>query len=370
MTPKIIPVILCGGSGTRLWPASREGAPKQFLRLVDERTLLQNTALRALEISGASAGDVVTVTIDALAPAVQAQLAAVDPAATLHILREPEAKNTAAAIACAALYARAVFGDAMLWVLPSDHHIGDEGAMKAAFARALGAASLGRLVTFGISPTRAETGYGYIRAGDALGGGAHAVDAFVEKPDAETARRYVASGGYLWNSGMFLFGADVLLEEFAAHAPEVLRHARAAMAAGVALDAPAPGPYSLIPETPFDKAVMEKSTRVAVVPCDPDWSDIGSWESLWELRRKDARGNAVAGRAIAHDTRNCLIQSEGTRLVACSGVEDLVIVDSGDTLLIARRPLGEALRALARAARETAAPPPPPRVDAQPATSA
>lgn len=350
MAKDIIPVILCGGAGTRLWPASREHHPKQFLPLIDDMSLLQNTLLRALRVTGARAENVITVTHRALADQVRAQLSFVAAGAAQHILAEPSARNTAAAVAYAAAYAQRSFSeDALLWILPADHYIGDEDAMRAAVAEARRVAEDGQLVTFGISPTRAETGYGYLRRGPALNetGTACRAEAFVEKPDAETAARYLTEGNYLWNSGMFLFAADTLLAEYMTFAPDILSQVFLAMDCA---DHPARADrdyYAAIPEAPFDKAVMEKSGRVAVIPCNPAWSDIGSWESLWEIGKKDRAGNVIAGNAVCADTRDCLIHAQ-KRLVTCAGVENIVVVDTGDAILIANRSDGEAMRALVR----------------------
>lgn len=350
MTRLVVPVILCGGSGTRLWPASREQNPKQFLSLVDDFSLLQNTALRALRISGGAASQLVTVTLGALSDKVKFQLRALDPGAATHVLSEPSARNTAAAVAYAAVYISQVFGrDAMMWVLPADHYIGDENAMSAAFMHALQAGEEGSLVTFGISPTRPETGYGYIRLGKASPGGAvFKADAFVEKPDARTARAYIDAGNYLWNSGMFLFSAGTLISEYERHAPAILEKVRLALDHGSHLPGAANDHYAAIPEAPFDKAIMEKSAKVVIIPCDPAWSDIGSWESLWELHQKDTDGNVIQGNAVCHDTRDCLIHAK-KRLIACAGVENLVVVETDDALLVANRSDAEAMRSLIKA---------------------
>jgi mannose-1-phosphate guanylyltransferase / mannose-6-phosphate isomerase len=343
---KIIPVILCGGSGTRLWPLSREEMPKQFLRLIGNTSLLQDTLTRAMAVSGAVAHEVVTVTTDAVRRNVVTQMVEVDADSTLHILGEPVARNTAAAIAYAARYTQAVFGDdAVLWVMPSDHHMGDLGALKQALDAALAAARDGALVTFGINPTRAETGYGYIKQGDAANQeGVYRAAQFVEKPDAQTAQSYVDSGAYLWNSGMFVLPVATLIAEFESYAPEVLAGVKAAMGQRVnvplSLEA-----YSKIPSMPFDKAVMEKSARVCVVPCDPKWSDIGSFESLWDVQEKDPHGNVTDGRVAAVDTRNSMIMSEG-RLVACAGVDNVAVLDTGDAVLVADMRKPDSMRQL------------------------
>lgn len=364
MKKKIVPVILCGGSGTRLWPASREMHPKQFLPLVNDHSLLQNTMLRALRVSGAKAENLVTVTSQALAEKVREQLAALDADAARHVLCEPAARNTAAAVAYAAIYASRIFGsDAFLWILPADHYIGNEEEMAAAFRIALRAGEDGRLATFGITPTRPDTGYGYIRVGAPLRGGRiHGAEAFVEKPDSATAMKYLKDGNYLWNSGMFLFSASVLMAEYATHAADILKKVDMSLYKTNDLTQPYGDHYASVAETPFDKAIMEKSSRVAVVPCDPLWSDIGSWESLWEIREKDTDGNVINGNAVCHGTRDCLIQG-GRKLIACAGVENLVVIETGDALLVAKRSDADSMRSLvktlkARGYPETAHMPP------------
>jgi mannose-1-phosphate guanylyltransferase/mannose-6-phosphate isomerase len=345
----IIPVILCGGSGTRLWPASRSWRPKQFLPLIDGNSLLQNTASRAMRVSGAVASHIVTITLEGFAAEVEEQLSAIDPDAVNHILHEPSARSTAAAIAFAASYIARVFGkDAFMWVLPADHHMGDEEHLAHALHHARQAAQSGKLVTFGIKATRPETGYGYIRHGAKMeGSAACTIDAFVEKPTPEKAKEYIDSKNYLWNSGMFLFRVDVLLEEYALHAKAILKQVQAAVDGTKKHGCVEPALYNAVQETSFDIAIMEKTTRGAVVPCDPAWSDIGTWESLWEIRLKDANGNAAEGNVICHDTQDCLIQGQ-TRLIACAGLKNLVIIDTGDTILIADRSDSNSLRALVK----------------------
>lgn len=350
MSDKIIPVILCGGSGTRLWPASREKHPKQFLKLVNEYSLLQNTALRAMSIANVTADKLVTVTLGNLADEVAAQLSEIDPAASRHILREPSARNTAAAVAFAASYISRVFGpDAYMWILPADHHIGDEDALGKAVQHALNAAKNNYLTTFGIEPHRPETGYGYIHVGEMFSwGAAHKTKAFVEKPDAETAKTFIEAKNYLWNSGMFFFSTNILMEEYATHAGDILTQVEAAIAHTGTPSEAADHLYAKIPDQPFDKAIMEKSQRVAIIPCDPKWSDIGSWESLWEMQPKDSRGNVLKGNAACHETSNCLIQAQ-TRLIACAGLENIVVIETPDALLIADRSNSDAMRKLVKA---------------------
>jgi mannose-1-phosphate guanylyltransferase/mannose-6-phosphate isomerase len=342
MADPVIPVILCGGSGTRLWPMSREDRPKQFLRLTGDDSLLQSTLRRALR--AAPARHVVTVTLEEFAGDVAAQYAGVDPAALNHLLCEPAARGTAAAVAFAATHVARVFGrGAVMMVLHADHHIGDEEALSRVIDLAAGAARAGHIMTLGIRPTRPETGYGYIRVGAALEeSNVYKVSSFIEKPAAAAAKSYLETGDYLWNSGIFLFAAGAVLEEYARHAPAVLHHIGGT---------PLAGHYMALPRESFDRAILEKSSRVAVVPCDPAWSDIGTWSNLWDVRGKDGDGNAVAGDAVCARTRNCLVQSQG-RLIACAGVEDLVIIDTGDAILIANRKDSEALPALTEMLRK------------------
>ncbi|HEY8190446.1 MAG TPA: mannose-1-phosphate guanylyltransferase/mannose-6-phosphate isomerase [Micavibrio sp.] len=343
----IVPVILCGGSGTRLWPASRENYPKQFLSLMDDFSLLQNTVKRALRTTDARIGNIVTVTLGALGEQVKKQLSEIDPAAARHILCEPSARNTAAAVALAAAYIKEHFGDdTIMWVLPADHHIGDENNLARSFAHALKAAQDGYLVTFGIRPTRPDTGYGYILLGENFAeGSVSKAQKFVEKPDRATAQAYLDAGNYLWNSGMFLFATDTVLNQYDAHASHILTDVRKSMASSAVAGSPDADLYSVIAKEPFDVAIMEKSAHVAIVPCDPEWSDIGSWESLWEIREKDMHENVVEGRAACYDTKRCLVQAK-ERLIACAGLEDIVIVDTGDAILIADRKNSDAMRVL------------------------
>lgn len=333
----VIPVILCGGSGTRLWPASRENHPKQFLSLMDDFSLLQNTIRRALRVSGAHASSLVVVTLSAMANSVKQQLAEIDPDATAHILCEPSARNTGAAVALAANYVATTFGpDAVMWVLPSDHHIAREDVLARAYQNALPAAIEGNLVTFGITPSRPDTGYGYIRVNaDDKTPAVSMAEHFCEKPDLETAKSYLAEGNYLWNSGMFLFTAAHVLAHYNEYASSIQIATLEAMTKG-APTRPDAAAYAAIEKQPFDKAIMEKSNRVAVVPCDPHWSDVGTWESLFDIRDKDMNGNVIDGRAATHNASGCFIQGKD-RLIAVAGLDDLVIVETDDALLITNK---------------------------------
>ncbi|MGB9606508.1 MAG: mannose-1-phosphate guanylyltransferase/mannose-6-phosphate isomerase, partial [Bryobacteraceae bacterium] len=332
----LIPVILCGGAGSRLWPVSREAHPKPFIRLGDGQSLLQKAFLRAAQLPGVT--EVLTVTNREFFFKTADEFGEVNAGRlSLSYLLEPSGRNTAAAVAAAALHVAETNPDAILLVLPADHLIADQAAFAAAVAQAVELARAGSLVTFGIQPTAPETGYGYIEAEG------HLVKRFVEKPDRETAEHYLQSGNFYWNSGMFCFSAQTMLEEMQAHCPAILDRVRASLvqsrtARGAhfiqrELDATN---FALVPEDSIDYAVMEKTHRAAVVPCDIGWSDIGSWTALGELNDADARGNRIEGEALLKDTENCYIRSD-ERLIGAVGVRDLIIVDTPDALLVAAK---------------------------------
>jgi mannose-1-phosphate guanylyltransferase/mannose-6-phosphate isomerase len=328
----ILPVILSGGSGTRLWPLSREAYPKQFLPLVGDVTMLQATWKRVAAIAG-KAPIVVANHEHRFMAAEQLRECNVTPQA---LILEPIGRNTAPAIAIAALQALASGEDALLLVLPSDHVVRDDSAFHAAVGKAAVAADAGKLVTFGIVPTAPETGYGYIKA--QAGAGVHAVDRFVEKPDLATAEQYVASGEYYWNSGMFLFRASRYLQELEALQPAILDACRTALDKAsrdsdfIRLDADA---FAASPNDSIDYAVMEKTADAAVVPLDAGWNDVGSWSALWEVSDKDADGNACHGDVIALDCRNSY--AYGTRLIAMVGLEDVVVVETDDAVFVGHK---------------------------------
>ena len=331
---ELIPVLLSGGSGTRLWPLSRETHPKQFQPLVGDQSLLQATWRRLDGLPGAGRPIVVANEEHRFMVAEQLRQVGVAPAA---LLLEPIGRNTAPAIAVAALQAQAGGGDPLLLVLPSDHVIRDEAGFRAAVLAASPAALAGALVTFGIVPTGPETGYGYIQA--AAGEGVRKVGCFVEKPDLATARDYVASGEYFWNSGMFLFRASRYLEELQRFAPAIVAAARAALAGGkrdadfLRLERSA---FEACPSDSIDYAVMEKTAAAAVLPIDVGWSDVGSWSALWEIADQDPDGNAHHGDVLALGCRNTLAWG-GRRLISLLGLQDVIVVDTDDALLVAAR---------------------------------
>jgi len=331
------PVLLSGGSGTRLWPLSREAYPKQFLPLVGEDTMLQATWRRVAGLSP-RAPLVVANEEHRFLVAEQLRLCGAPPG---RIVLEPVGRNTAPAIAIAALVASADGGDPLLLVLPSDHVVRDDAAFREAVRAAMPAAESGALVTFGIVPTAPETGFGYIHAAE--GDGVRPVSRFVEKPDAQTAQRYLDAGGYYWNSGMFLFRATRYLEELAKFRPDILDAARAACghlehdvptrdSEFLRLDREA---FAASPSESIDYAVMEKTDAAMVLPVDIGWNDVGSWSALWDVSEQDGDGNAHHGDVIAIDSRNSYAYA--TRLVALVGVDDLVVVDTDDAVLVAAK---------------------------------
>ena len=332
---KIYPVILSGGAGTRLWPLSRAALPKQLLALVGERTMLQDTVLRLAGAPQLMAPLVVCGNEHRFLVAEQLREIGVSP---LGILLEPVGRNTAPAVAAAAHYLLRQDPEAMLLVLPADHVIQDVAAFHAAIAQAAALAREGALATFGIVPTAAETGYGYIRSGAARGAG-YAVARFVEKPDLETARGFVAAGDYYWNSGMFLFAAGRYLEQLQQFQPDIAGAVAQAVERGYQdldfcrLDEAA---FSACRADSIDYAVMEHTAEAVVVPAAIGWSDVGSWSALWEVQPRDADDNAVRGDVYLDDVSGSLVRAE-SRIVALLGVQDLVVVETNDAVLVAHR---------------------------------
>lgn len=341
---RIVPIILSGGAGTRLWPLSTPARPKQFHALSGAETMLRMTADRVADRDRFVAP--ILVASAAHADAVEAQLGA-----DTKLILEPVGRNTAAAIALAALVAEP---DDLLLVMPSDHVIADPSAFQAAIDRAAAAAADGWLMTFGIAPDRAETGYGYIRRGAAIGAGAFAVERFVEKPDSATAAAYLAEGGYDWNGGIFLFRADALLAGLERHAGDILAATRQALDAGQRQGrriTPDPALFAAVRAQSIDHALMEVADRVGIVPVAMGWSDLGSWDALYALGGKDEAGNAHSGPVRLIDTSGVLAHSTGPRIVTI-GVSDLIVVATGDTILILPRGESQRVREAAQPAAD------------------
>jgi mannose-1-phosphate guanylyltransferase/mannose-6-phosphate isomerase len=341
--PRIVPVVLCGGSGSRLWPLSRAGHPKQLLPLLGEHTMLQETLLRLRAFSGEFEPPLLVCNeAHRFLAARQLEAIGLRP----RILLEPAGRNTAPAVALAALLAERE-GGALLLVLPADHVIRDAQALAAAVEEALPAAADGRLVTFGIVPTSPETGYGYIRA-ESGDGPVRPVQRFVEKPDRATAAGYLAAGDYFWNSGMFLFSSKAYLDELARHAPALHAAVEQAMQ-GAALSGQVLRPDSeaflACPSDSIDYAVMEKTRLASVVPLDAGWSDVGSWAALQAEERTDERGNTLLGDVTAVDCRDTFVRAEH-RLVTAVGLEGCVVVETKDAVLVVPAARAQDVKAL------------------------
>jgi mannose-1-phosphate guanylyltransferase/mannose-6-phosphate isomerase len=332
----IIPVVLSGGAGSRLWPASRRRSPKQLLPLVDDRTMFLTTIQRTDALP--AAGPPLIVCNEDQSAGVQRELDKFRRT-DASLLLEPTGRNTAPATAAAALLLTADGSDPIMFVMPADHVIRNEDAFGEAVSLASDFAEKGYLLTFGIDPTGPETGYGYIRFGDRLAEGVRSVKEFREKPDAATAEEYVASGRYLWNSGMFMFRASRFLTELEAHAPAVLATTRRALVNAkpdgnvTRLDAET---FATAPSISVDYAVMEHTASAAVVPIHTGWSDVGSWNALWELGHHDELGNVTVGDVELVDVHNSYVRSDG-RFVAAIGLDNVVVVDSRDATLVVRR---------------------------------
>ncbi len=353
---KLIPVILSGGSGTRLWPVSRGAYPKPFMKMADGQTLLEKTLKRAARL--APDGDLVTVTGRDFyfISADEQRRAGLTDSARLSYLLEPVGRNTAPAIALAAKLVQERWGrETCMLVMPADHLIEDVEAFAASAGHAANLAAGGRLVTFGIVPTRPETGFGYIRTGAQIGEHGKAVVRFIEKPGQELAEKYLAAGEYLWNSGMFCFTAGDFLRALRAAQPGLHDKAEACWRATATDRMPIeldPDTFSAMPDISVDYAVMERAPNVVVVPAGFGWSDVGSWQAVSELSAADAAGNQVRGKAIMIDAQDCFVQAD-ERLVAAVGVRNLVVIDTADALLVADRGSAQEVKAVVEQLRSS-----------------
>jgi mannose-1-phosphate guanylyltransferase/mannose-6-phosphate isomerase len=339
----IFPVILCGGSGTRLWPASRADRPKQFLKLVGDRSSFQDTILRVMDLP--EIDEIVVVTGQAMAELVERQVSELDVKITIII--EPEARDSAPAIAAAAAYVRSMSPDGVMLMLAADHHIAEPEMFREAALVAVQASRGGLIVTFGVEPTSPATGFGYIKPGEILPNGVKSVAAFVEKPDLETARRYVTEG-YYWNSGNFAFTAQTLLDELARFEPAICEGAIESVERGVRdgvrlrLD---PEAFGKTTKKSLDYAVMERTRRAAVAPAAFTWSDLGAWDAIWEASARDAVGNAASGDVHLINSKGVLARSSGP-FVGAIGVEDLLIIAEPDAVLVCRRDDAQGVKTL------------------------
>jgi mannose-1-phosphate guanylyltransferase/mannose-6-phosphate isomerase len=342
----IIPVIMAGGSGTRLWPLSRQLYPKQLMRLVDQHTMLQNTALRMMDLDDVSNPIVICNNDHRFMVAEQFREINIAPAS---IVLEPVARNTAPAIIVAALMAVLDHEDPVMVVLPADHYINDTPSFHLALKNGLHFARLGKLITFGIVPDAPLTGYGYIRKGERISGARDEIPVngqevaeireFVEKPDKETAETYVNSGNYFWNSGIFMFRASDVLSECRTYVPDMVSACEKALQSGKSdldffrLDREA---FEACPSDSIDYAVMEKTSRGAVVPFESGWNDVGSWEALWQIGKKNNHDNVIKGDVLVHNVNNSYLHATG-RMIAAVGLKDHIVVETADAVLISPR---------------------------------
>ncbi len=332
----IVPVVLCGGSGTRLWPKSRKWFPKQFMPLISDRTMLQDTVLRLDELNIETPPIFLTNKDHRFLVVSQISEISKDIG---EIIIEPEPRSTAPAIAVAAFEAQSNYKVPTLLVLPADHYLDKIERFKKVIELGVRQAKKGRLITFGIVPNTPETGYGYIRKGDMVSDGVYYVDAFVEKPDIDTAKKYLESGDYYWNSGMFLFRADSYLSELREFAPDIYEKAKEAWEKGkkrdkfLTLDEES---FCECREDSIDYAVMERTKNAVVVPLNSPWSDVGSWFSLWDIGEKDDDGNVFKGSVVSVDTKGCYVDAQDI-LVGTVGLEDEVVVVTKDAILVSKK---------------------------------
>jgi len=339
----VVPVLMSGGAGTRLWPASRSDRPKQFLPLVDERTMVRATLDRLI---GLDAAEPLIVANAGHAGLVAAELrgAGFDPT---RMILEPFGRNTAPAAAVAAIELSRNDGDPLMLLLPADHVIEDVVAFHEAVHHAAALASAGSLVTFGIVPSHPETGYGYIRAGEPVDGSARMVAEFVEKPDRETAQRYLTDGDYSWNSGMFMFRCSDYLAALKEFAPQIEAGCLRTMAESVRSDGVylSSEQFADTPADSIDYAVMEHTTRGVVIPLEAGWSDVGSWTALWEIGQRDDDGNVLIGDVTVADTSNSYVRADG-RLVTVAGLDNVVVVDTHDAILVTSLAKAQSVKAI------------------------
>jgi mannose-1-phosphate guanylyltransferase/mannose-6-phosphate isomerase len=345
MSSQLVPVLMCGGAGTRLWPVSRESMPKQFVALVGERSTFQQTLMRISD--PAMFARPIVITHSDFRFIVAEQLREIGMAA--DIVLEPMRRDSGPAVAVAAVLAERRDPQAAVLVLASDHVVRQPEEFTVACRNAAAAVAKGHIVTFGIRPTAPATSYGYIRPGAKLNGAAaFGVEAFVEKPDAATAARYVAEN-YLWNSGNFMFRADVMLDEITKFEPAMAEAARAAVAEltqDLDFQRLAPEPFARAPKKSIDYAVMERTKLAAIVQADMGWSDVGSWDAVWDNLERDMAGNAVSGSAVVLDSRNSLVRSDDGVLTAVIGIDNAIVITTGDAVLVASRDKAEEVKAL------------------------
>jgi mannose-1-phosphate guanylyltransferase len=345
-------VIMAGGSGTRFWPLSRAARPKQLLPLGGgEEALLVATARRLTQILPED--HILVVTSEALAEQTRAALPNVP---SENVLAEPLGRNTAPCVGWAASVVARKDPQAVLAILPADHHIGDEPTFTDVLSRAVDTARAGEMVTVGIKPTRPETGYGYVELGEELSAGVHRARRFVEKPDELRARQFLAAGRFLWNSGMFFFRADTLLDAVKTHLPglsEALKTYDAAALKGEER-ALVQSTYHTLPDISIDHGVMEKASRVVVIPGDFGWSDVGSWTTAWELAERDPLDNAFFGDVVPVDAHRCYVRAPEGKVVAVVGLDDVVVVDTPDALLVMPRNRAQDVRSVVEALKKSA----------------
>lgn len=333
---QVIPVLLCGGSGSRLWPLSQDNHPKQFLPIIDDETLLEKTIKRAM---GITASDIILVTTKNLEPHAQKIIDDKFSEKNIHVLCEEEPKGTTAAIALATLYAQEKFDNAVLWITPTDHIINDSNTLKDhVLDGAKHANSNDCIVTLGIQPDHPSSAYGYIQASSPLNSNIQSIELFIEKPSLEKAEELLKQDNIYWNSGMFIASTETFINALQQYTNDTVQYIQSDQ-------------YNQVIPSPFDITVMEKHQNTAVIPADIGWHDIGQWEKIWALQNKDDQGNHISGDVIAEDTENCFIQSKNLR-VATMGLKDLIIVEHDGELLIADKNNDQAVKKISEIAKK------------------